>query len=448
MNRGGAGIVYSQEPAMAGRLSRTRQAREFLRMNGLAVALVFVAAFLAPCDRWRLTLEIKYSDVFFLAAAAAAVLEAFRHKGAIRMPLSFLVSLPLFLFTGLITYYLSDDATDLKELGHFLISAFGLPLLLAWTTSSSVTAIRTVLVGWVLGASFSAFVALLNKHGHFPFGSWDISIQYSGRFPGMALYHNELAAFSAMALPVMLMWLFDRQTPRLLRLAAVPLILLNFYAIQLSGSRAGLLSAFVAIVAFSYNWLRAQPVRGALMILGGMMVLLLSSTVSNCMQVGASTDCTLGAWERLLGGSGTDYSDQVRQRLLDEAKTQLESSPVVGVGFHAVRLSHNILLQLLVSGGVLGLGAFLLYLGTVVSWIRQLRPPDALLLRLHYLVPALYAGFASWVVNGMFQPDTVSRNYYMPVGLLLALRVYCAGLRERELAGRGVDGRQPHAAPG
>lgn len=430
------------------RAGALHRGRELLRANGLAVALVFVAAFLAPCDRWRPTAEIKYSDLFFVAAAGAAVLEAFRNRSAFRVPVSFGITFPIFLFTGLATYYVSNNPGDLNDLGHFLIAAFVLPLLLAWTTSSSVQAIRIVLVGWAFGASFSAFVAALNKHGHFPFGSWDIAIQYSGRYSGMALFHNELAAFSAMVLPVMLMWLFDRQTPRFLRWIAVPLILLNFYAIQLSGSRAGLLSAVVAIVAFSYRWLRAQPVRGAMMIGGGVMVLLLSSTVSNCLQAGANTDCTAGAWERLFGGNGTDYSDQVRQSLLEEAKTQLESSPVIGVGYHAIRLSHNILLQLLVSGGALGLGAFLLYLGTVVSWIKRLQPPEALLLRLHYLVPTLYAGFASWVANGMFQPDTVSRNYYMPVGLLLALRVYCAGLRERELADLGVDRRHPHVAPG
>ena len=121
---------------------------------------------------------------------------------------------------------------------------------------------------------------------------------------------------------------------------------------------------------------------------------------------------------------------------------------MIGVGFHAIRLSHIIVLLLLVFGGALGLGAFLLYLGTVVSWIGRLQPPEALLLRLNYLVPTLYAGFASWVANGMFQPDTVSRNYYMPVGLLLALRVYCAGLRERELADPVAGSRQTQAAAG
>lgn len=448
MNVSGYHIGHGQRQPAGGLLARTRQLRELMRINGPAVAMVFLAAFLAPCDRWRLTSEIKYSDVFFLAAAATAVLEAFRNRAAIRFPVSFIVAFPLFLFTGLVTYYRSNDPADMKELFHFLIAAFGLPLLLAWTTSSSILAIRTVLVGWTLGASFSAFVVLLNKHGHFPFGSWDLAIPFSGRYAGMSLFANELGAFSAMVLPVLMMWLFDKQTPHALRLAAVPLMLLNFYAIQLSGSRSGILGAIAALLVFGFNWLRAQPVRGALMILAGVLVLFLGSTVNNCMQVGANTDCSLSAWDRLFGGNGTEHSDQVRENLLAEAREQLDKSPIIGVGYHAVRISHNSFLQILVSGGVLALAAFLLYLATIVSWLYHLRPKEAQLLRMDYLVPALYGAFTCWFVHGMLQPDTVARNFYIPVGLLLALRVYCAGLRERELADLAgmVGTRQPRAA--
>jgi O-antigen ligase len=263
----------------------------------------------------------------------------------------------------------------------------------------------------------------------------------------MSLFANELGAFSAMVLPVLMMWLFDKQTPRPLRWVAIPLMLLNFYAIQLSGSRSGILGAIAALLVFGYNWLRAQPVRGAMMILAGVLVLYVSSTVNNCMQVGANTDCTLSAWDRLFGGNGTDRSDQVRENLLNEAKEQLDKSPLIGVGYHAVRISHNSFLQILVSGGILALGAFLLYLATIVSWLRHMRVREAQLLRLDYLVPALYGAFTCWFVHGMLQPDTVARNFYIPVGLLLALRVYCAGLHEQETASLGsLNSRYPRAA--
>lgn len=427
-------MLLSESYPTVGPISRGQAwLRDLFRVNGPAVGLLWFAAFFSPLNSLRITEEIKYSDVFFLAAAATAVLEAFRNRGAIRLPLTFVVSLPLFLVTGLIGYCRSDDPADLRELAHFIIAAFGLPLVLGWTTSSSVLAVRTVLLGWVAGNSFNAIIVALNKHGHFPFNTWDPRLPFTGRYGGMSLFPNEAGAFCAMVLPLIMMWLFDRQAPRVLRYAAVPLLLLNFYTIQLSGSRAAILGGIAGMLIFGFNWLRAQPVRGVLMIGAGMLVLYAGSLVNNCMQIKAGTDCSLSAWDRLFGGNGTGVSDQIRTDLLREAQGVIEDSPILGAGFHAVRTSHNIFLQIMVSGGVIALCAFVLYLGTVAAWIYQIRPRRWPELQLDYLLPALYGSFVCWVVAGMFQPFTIARNFYLPVGFLLALRIHCVAMAERRM---------------
>jgi O-antigen ligase len=425
--------------------------RELGRMNSLALMAVFAGLFLAPCDRLHLTAEIKYSDVCFVAAAAAVVLEAFRHRRAIRLPISFLITLPLFVITSLVTQYLGNNRLDQSEFLHFLVAAFGLPLILGWALASSILAIRIAIVGWVAGATLSAFVVLCNKHGYFPLHSFDESIYWSGRYSGLSLFANELGAFSALVLPFLMMWLFDRRTPLLLRLVAVPALLLNFYAIQLSGSRSGILAAIAAMLVFGFDWLRRRPVQGVAVILFAGLAFYAGSMISNCNYVGSTLDCSYSAWDRLFGGNGSKTSNMARETLLSQVSEQLDKSPVLGVGYHAIRISHNNFLQVLVSGGIIALLSFLLYLGTVIYWYFKVRPVPGDGRGLEFLVPALYGSFACWIVHGMLQPDTIQRNFYVPIGLLLALRIYCANMPSpvfrNLLLQRLPAGRQASATP-
>ncbi len=72
--------------------------------------------------------------------------------------------------------------------------------------------------------------------------------------------------------------------------------------------------------------------------------------------IGAGSVSGLGRLE--LDNESALESDQIRLSLYRESLEEIQNRPLVGQGWQVARISHNTTLQLLISGGLIGLVAF------------------------------------------------------------------------------------------
>jgi len=178
--------------------------------------------------------------------------------------------------------------------------------------------------------------------------------------------------------------------------------------IWFSGSRGPLV--VVAFLALMYPALeRSLKVAGALAF-GGIFV------VANLDRILNDKDGS-NALSRLLGGSGSRYSNNERKEGLANALEVFRHHPLIGGGWDFdVILAHNIYAQVVAAMGVLGLTAFLFIIWSFVAPLFTTPRPYRLL-----CYPAL-----AYVVAGPITPNVGSRY----VGVTLAMSFVVASMRE------------------
>jgi hypothetical protein len=82
-----------------------------------------------------------------------------------------------------------------------------------------------------------------------------------------------------------------------------------------------------------------------------------------------------------------------------------------------VKLANNLVLQALQAGGVLtALGLAVFFSGAIARGLRTSRASDG-------LGTALSLSVLAWLVDGMFQNIIYDRFLFLPVALVLALRL-------------------------
>jgi O-antigen ligase len=119
---------------------------------------------------------------------------------------------------------------------------------------------------------------------------------------------------------------------------------------------------------------------------------------------------------RLHSSASTSGSNSARSDLADLAIKQIQARPIQGVGFGVIEDAHSIYLQILAAGGVIGLGAFLTFVGGL--WGATRRALDS---------PQRDAAAASaiavlmWLANGIFDSQLADKYLYVVPGLLVAM---------------------------
>lgn len=296
--------------------------------------------------------------------------------------------------------------SDVLALIEFELSFLAVPLVLI-AAGSTPRRCRRLMDAWTCGAIVNAFVGITDTLGIVHLSPYALS---SGtRSSALTVHPNYLALGAAMAIPTAMVWLGRSPRWTVAGCAAVATLLGGVYA---SGSRAGAVAAVVAVAVTAVAIPRLR--RGTLLVLpllgmAGIVVLLFTSTGDHILH------------QVRLGGSGaTDLTIQgsnfQRHQAAHVGLAQFRAHPVAGVGFSVIADAHNIYLELLASGGIIALVAFLTFGGGLLAAIRQgfggSQRPEVVAGTISVLV---------WLANGAADNQLADKYLYVIPGLLFAM---------------------------
>lgn len=129
-------------------------------------------------------------------------------------------------------------------------------------------------------------------------------------------------------------------------------------------------------------------------------------------------------------GLSAQSSDSERLRFIEDSIDYIVDRPVPGYGFQWIEVSHDIYLQLLLSGGLIALVGYLLVVAGYLREGMQIRSrvPE----NLRDIDVALMISMVAFLVMGLVQTDLVDRYLYLPVALILSMSFMVASLGSRE----------------
>jgi O-antigen ligase len=296
--------------------------------------------------------------------------------------------------------------SNVGNLAKFELCLLAIPFLVL-VAGRSGPALRRLADLWVLSGVASAAVATTDLLKLTHVSSHQLGIPTLGRQAGLTVQPNHLAMMSAMALPLAALWWLRSPAWRAACAVALPLLVVGVYA---SGSRGGLVAGALALaaVAFGVPELRRAGVR--LLVVAAVVALAWSRHFVHGL-------ASIAGRGRLLGGSGASgaTSDHQRHELLLQARADIAHSPIFGLGPRVVNEAHDIYLQLLASGGAIGLAAFLVFLVGVAHAARTGLRLD------RQLALACAAAVGTWLVTGFVENQLVEPYLYVPAALLVAL---------------------------
>jgi len=302
----------------------------------------------------------------------------------------------------------------------------GLRLIIAMTLLPTVTAMvarnwsdaHILASAWIVGVSLSSAVVVAD----FVFGSdfqsqilglfqADTAGVFPGRATGLAVHPTTLSLTIAMAFPLALCRVRDLRSS----LIYIPVVVTMAVAMALSGSRGGFVAVAVAILVGIFFLL---PRKQALVSVA--TIITLGACVLMASQLGIE-----GLDRFAIDSPATALSDETRLGLYQSSLDLVSASPLVGYGFDSVRVSHNMILQLMIAGGAFALLGYLtVVLGYLVSGIRLLsRVPHGL----RPEIAALCLSLIVYLVGGIFYSQIYDRYIFIPAALIFTL-VYSGNL--------------------
>ena len=358
-----------------------------------------------------------------------------------------------------------EPGNNLTNLGHWEVALFALPLAAVLAARLAVPSglalapawapargfVRKLTTAWLIGCTLSALVALSDRFGVTAISASLLPFtDVSGRQAGLTSQPNNLAVAAAMSLPVAVYWASgaasasaqvrvdaaipeprsaSAPSPDLLRATflapafGLGCVLLLLGGAFVAGSRGGSAAAVLALLAS----LMATP--------GGRKLLpklLIATMIASPLLASVLHDTWASLRESLrLGGEVSGAaSDLGREMLARQAIRDFEREPLRGIGLWVITESHSIYLQLLASGGLLLLLAFVIFLafaaraGLVSSRIGD--DPLGTLLAVSML---------TWALVGVVENQLTDRYLYVPAAALACLHQWRRG---RESRGRDL----------
>jgi hypothetical protein len=381
------------------------------RIAATSEAMLATLAFLLlPLNAVRLSANATVGDLFLLSLLVPFVARL-ATKRALRVPSWLILALALVSVSVVAQALIGFDlGADVVPGVLFVVALAGTPLLLSGAARRP--GYREILVSaWLLGSALAAVAALLDASGLTAIGPTLTGSAWDGRFAGLTVHPNHLGLVAVMAFPVALWWL-STQPERLMRIVAATLAGLLVLGVLASGSRAALISLLAVGVMSLVVQTRHR---------NGSAISLLALLLGCGLVVGAVTlmlPTTMGnGIARLLGQPDSVAVNQDRLDAMTASLSSYYGSPLIGVGFSTVKVANNLALQSLQAGGLLtALGLAVYLLGAIVRGLRTSRVSNG-------LGTALSLSLLAWLVDGVFQNIIYDRYLFLPVALVLALRL-------------------------
>jgi O-antigen ligase len=231
---------------------------------------------------------------------------------------------------------------------------------------------------------------------------------YQNRSLGLTIHPNYLALTCVIALPMAMLWFGRSRRYTWAGVIGVTSLLGGVYA---SGSRAGFVAAGIGlVVTVCFVPRLRRSLQYVLPVVGGLLVAVLLFT---------STGHKLLVQLRLAHSSTqttTAGSNYQRSILAHTAWETIKLRPISGIGWSVVTGAHDIYLELLESGGVIAMAAFLTFIGGIIASVRSaLSGP----LRDEAIVCGM--AILAWLANGVFDNQVADKYLYFVPGLVVAI---------------------------
>jgi O-antigen ligase len=375
-----------------------------LHTLGLAAAAIGVLT--ASWNGIRATEGATVADLFLLLGALLIIPASIVTGRAV--PGYLLAAAALLGISGSLAALASPDfALNALPMAQFLIAMVVVPLLIAYTGMPGLMGAM-----FVASAAIGSTVAVVDAFTGAGLGTSLTGFISFGREAGLAAHSNHLALAAAMALPFAIQRYLTSGPTRLL--AGVAVVVLGV-GLLVAGSRAGLLAAALGTIATL--WLGRQHIRRGALVIGVAFAII---GLLAAAQAGESVSLAI---DRLTGEVSVGGSDEDRFVLYDAALARFADSPLFGEGYGSIRVAHNVYLQVLQAGGVIGLMGLLTFLAGTLRLVDRESTVSA----------AAAAAMVAWMAAGLVQNAIYDRYLYVPAGILLAVWLQ---RRDRVASGR------------
>lgn len=314
----------------------------------------------------------------------------------------------IFTNTNLLTNEITEESS--MRLALKLIFALTIAPYVIASTVVSWRGLRFLVAAWLAGVGASALVAVLAALAGVDLQETLVGNAYSvpGRYTGLTVHPVALGITCAMALPVALSQVGSKDPRRAWAFAA--LVALYGSAILVSGTRAALLAA----VAGGVYVAAAQPATR------GRLVAIATVGLAVAYLYAPSLE-TLSLPQRLSGEASSSQTSNTAHLTSISDGFNLWLERPIGWSFETVRGAHNIVLQMLTSGGLLALAGFGLVIRASFMVSRQLARCRRLPEDMRVLAVALTASLLVWFGQAMVASASFDRYLYIPTALLLAM---------------------------
>jgi hypothetical protein len=367
----------------------------FLLRSGagaLAHAAGLLTAFLLPLNGVRLSGWLAAADVTLVLAAGLGLLQSTTVRVPVRIPGAFVVGVVGLVIGGAVGSVASPQpVTGLTNFARFLLTAVAsVVIVLQWSPGPA--QIRAMFRAWLAGNAVNVAAALV-EHPSVP-----------GQRPaGLTTHPNALGLVCVLSLAIgIALYATGGRTDRLVALASAAVAGVG---VVISGSRAAVIGCLVVVLvrtALGRSWRLIALIVAA----AG-----LGAIVWTRMPAMSGGTTALG---RLLNpGTGVGDSDAVRLAHLRAARDSFVAHPVFGSGFANATDAHNVLLQVVVAAGLIGLTGFLAICWTMLRGLWRPTAPDT---RWLSLLPVAF------LTDGMFSNNLWDRYIW----LSLAVGIYAS----------------------
>jgi hypothetical protein len=385
-------------------------------LRSLQLGLLSVGVFLMPCKACELSSSVSYSDLALLMAAALWFIEGMLRPRTLFLP-GFLVlgACLLLLSNSLASMFLHQPDMGWGRLIKLLIASVLLPVIFAWVSPGPLW-VRRLLWVFVAGCCLSVIAGVAHARG-INIGINRLATDDWGRMAGLGEHPIIFAIFCALAIPMCWVFAFQPKNPLELGGALLAVALL-FYGINASGSRAGLGGALLGTLCVLWLSRRSLLHKAQSLRLAAMAVLVL---VAGGAGLTANIDTGKSAIDRFFGTEYSVVADTERRHQQQRALAQFEFSPLFGTSYFWLTEGHNVVLQFLACGGVLGLLGYGLILGGYGWTVFSLRQSSRLNAEQYQILTALLAAMVALLGVDMFQPVVQERGAYIAPALILAM---------------------------
>jgi O-antigen ligase len=398
--------IEARRTAVLARLSRAADNAALVLLILALAALLVRPADLVPALEGAPIYETCMACCF---VAALPRLLGLMREGMLRS--NAIMALVLLLTPAVVLSHLAHADTWDARVGGIEAAKVSLLFLLVVVLATTPGRLRAILLAVAGGVLVVTILALLNRHGVLHLASLSSVAQRGADEGGPAMLlrlqatgifndPNDYALMLVACMGVCVHVLTEPRAGRRRWMAFVPLALFG-YALVLTQSRGGLLSAAAAAGAYALAKSRSRSAIPALALLS--LVLL----------------APFWGRQTTLNLSDPEDTFQSRLELWSASLETFRNSPVFGIGQGKLaeaigQVSHNSFLHAFAETGLLGGGLFIGAFFLSIRALRQASPADPELARLKPCVLAIVVGCAAGLL-------TLSRCYTAPTQLVLGL---------------------------